>query len=173
MSTVFQGASGSNAHSQTTCSKRKLPSTTAIRQLEVPAARTAQQPHSPHCSRPSRLIPSRPTLGTRAVCTCFPREVTCCECVSSCQFTLALNLTPRHQHTSRILGPSSQSASFLPGDRTLSSPGNPCLPSPKELRVLPRTLDLDQLSDNRRWAETTQRHSGYTQNNRHPMKSRD
>jgi len=84
----------------------------------------------------------------------------------STQFTLALNLTPHHQRTSRILGSSSQSASFLPGDCIPSSPGNPCLPFPKELRARPHTLDLDLLSDNRRWAETIQ-------NNRHPMKSRD
>ena len=50
-----------------------------------------------------------------------------------------------------------QTTPFLPGDRILQSPRNPCLPRFKGLRVRAGTLDLGLLSGNWRWAETMQR----------------
>ena len=105
----------------------------------------------------------------------FPQEATnCCEYDSSHQFMLVLNLTPCRQRTLHLTFPA------LPRNELPSS----LEIAPYHLQVtnvyhsprsfgFDRTLDLDPLSDNRRWAETTQRHSGYLQNNRHPMKSRN
>lgn len=62
---------------------------------------------------------------------------------SSYRFRLAPNYNFRHLRF--ILHPPSS----LPGDRALSSPGNSCPPSLKELRARAGTLDCSPLPDNR------------------------
>ena len=139
---------------------------------------TPRQPHFPHCTAAASHTVQANLGDTSCVYLLFPRKslAVSVTCDGSHEFGLALNLTPCYQRTlpPRVFGLPLQSTSFLPGDRIPSFPGNPCLPSSKELRVRPHTPpDLDLFSDNRPWAETIQRHSRYIQNNRHPMISRD
>ena len=138
---------------------------------------TPRQPHFPHCTAAASHTVQANLGDTSCVYLLFPRKslAVSVTCDGSHEFGLALNLMPCYQRTlpPRVFGPSSQSTSFLPGDRTLPSPDNSCLPSSEELRARPHTPDSDLLSDNRPWAETTQRHSRYLQNTRHLMKSRD
>ena len=177
MSTVSQGASGSTAHIEL---KPALGPPAVSRNYPAPQQYDKQksqrpEPHDNHTfpTFPGRRVSYRPgqPWGHELCVLAFLQEIVCCECGSSRQFRLALNLTPCYQRTPRVFGSSLQPASFLPGDPTLSSPGNPCPPFPKELRVRLHTLDLDLLSDNRRWAETTRRR--YPQNNQYPVKSGD
>jgi len=65
----------------------------------------------------------------------------CAPCDDSYRFRLALNLTPCHKHTPRVVPTSLHSTSFFPGDDTQSSPENPCFPSIKELQDQAGKLD--------------------------------
>jgi len=123
------------------------------------------------------LSPMAVSLSTSfhscASCRCRPRGHELCvgSPFPGCQSRLALNLTLCHKYPPRF-GTSLRSAPSLPRNHAPSSPGNPCLPSLKELRTRAGTPDYD-LSDNQRWAETTQRRGGYCWSNEYPVISGD